>query len=819
MNERSPRNYLPRFSMLSMGVLALGGSLTAQAGATGGELPFPRPPSASVVGTSLDNSTNHWRQEPSHLRAGAPNVLVILLDDAGFAQSDVVGGEIHTPTFGRIAQTGIMYNRFHATAISSATRAALLTGRNHHRVGNGSISELMSDFDGYTGVMPRSSATVAEVLKDYGYNTAAFGKWHNTPPGETSMMGPFNHWPTSYGFEHFYGFLGGESDQYHPHLYSDTTPLPVPNDPKYHLSEDLARQAVSWLDQHQALEPNKPFFMYWAPGGVHAPHQVWKEWADRYKGKFDSGWDAYRARAFERQKQLGWIPADTKQTPRPADLTAWDSLSPEEKKFQARLMEVYAGFLEHTDTQAGKVVDEIERLGLRDNTLIFYVFSDNGASAEGMQGSINELLAENGIPTTARQHMDALKTYGGLDALGGPKLHEHYNAAWAWASETPFVGTKLVAGYFGGTRVPLAVSWPKGFRHDTVVRSQFLHVNDVAPTIYDVDGITPPEVVNGRKQDPLDGMSFADSFVNANAPTHKKRQYFEVLGSRAEYADGWIASVFGPRTPWKANFADLLTPQGKLAFLLGKPAIGDKLGWLKWNPDKDKWALFDLQKDYSQSTDVADAHPEKLAELKKLFDQDARDNHVYPIGAPFYAFLHPNDRPGEDRTDWHFTPDIGSLPEFAAPNIRSRNHRVTVDVDVPPQANGVLFSLGDIAGGVALYVKDGHLVYEYNGLSLVRTRIQAPEKLQAGHNVIEIDFTMASGRLTAAADVALSVNGKPVAKGSVPYTVPFAFTANGGFEVGADHGSPVSLDFFDQAPFAFNGKINDVHIRYTGPKS
>jgi arylsulfatase A-like enzyme len=808
-------DWLPRLSALALGLLAIGNGGAALADAAGVDLPFPPAPNTSVAGTSLDNSTLHKREADPHLSAGAPNILIIMLDDAGFAQSDVVGGTIHTPTFARIAETGIMYNRFHTCAISSATRASLLTGRNPHRVDSGAVTELGNDFDGYTEVIPKTSATIAEVLKDYGYNTAAFGKWHNTPTYETSAMGPFDHWPTGYGFEHFYGFLAGETDQYHPHLVNDTTPLSPPNDPHYQLGGDLAQQAVNWLDQHQALAPDKPFFMYWAPAGAHSPHQVFKEWADKYKGKFDAGWDVYRAQAFERQKALGWIPADTKLTPRPKDMPAWDSLSPAEKKFQARLMEVYAGYLEYTDTEAGKVVDELDRLGLRDNTLILYVFSDNGASAEGMQGAIDDMVALNGIPTTMQQHMKALEGLGGLDALGGPKVHEHYNAAWAWAGSSPFIGAKTVAGYFGGTRVPLAVSWPKAIKHDGRLRSQFLHVNDIAPTLYQVAGVTAPAVVNGQKQDPIDGSSFADSFANADAPTHKKHQYFEMLGSRAEYADDWIASVFGPRTPWKADFASLLTPAGKIAFLLHAPAIGDKLGWLKWNPDKDKWSLYDLKHDYSQSTDLAARYPEKLKELKQLFDQDAKENHVYPIGASFYAVLHPELRPGEtDHSEWHFGPNIRGLPEFAAPNIRGRNNRVTVDMDVPANANGVLFSLGEASSGLALYVKDGYLVYEYNAFLMKRLHLQSHDRLPAGHVVVSVDMTMA-GRLRAApADVVLSVDGKPVAKGRVDITAPFAFTADGAFDVGADTGSPVSWDYGGQPPYAFNGRIRDVHIQY-----
>ncbi len=747
-------------------------------------------------------------------QSAAPNILIILLDDAGFAQADTVGGEIHTPTLTRIAASGIEYNAFHTTAISSATRASLLTGRNPHHVGNGSVTEFSTDDPGYNGLIPASAATIPEILRGHGYATVAFGKWHNTPPGETSPKGPFDHWPTGYGFDHFYGFLGGETDQYHPRLYNDTTPIEPPNDPKYHLSEDLAQKAVEWIDAQATTRPNQPWFLYWAPGGVHAPHQVFKEWADRYKGKFDDGWDAYRDRVFQRQKAIGWIPANTVNTDRPAEMPAWDSLSAQEKKFQARLMEVYAGFLEHTDTQAGKIVDELERRGLRDNTLIFYVFSDNGASSEGMRGSINDVIGLNGIPTTPAQNMTALQTmYGGLDALGGPKINEHYSAAWAWAGESPFIGTKLVAGYFGGTRAVMAASWPGHIAHDGVVRSQFHHVIDVAPTIYDVLHIEPPRAFNAVPQEVIDGVSFAPTFTSPNAPGNKVQQYFEMMGSRAEYADGWIASVFGPRKPWVADQSALLSLSGKLAFLLHQPWIGDRFGWMKWNPDEDHWALYDLRNDFSQAHDVGAAHPAKLAELERKFDEDATANHVYPLGAVFKALFHPrNEAPAG--TEWHFGPDTKRLPEVAAPNIRSRDNRVTVTADFPPDANGVLFALGGIGGGITLYVKSGMLTYEYNGLALTRTRLSDPQKIPAGRAVIDVDMTLASGQRASPASVTLRVNGTEVAQGAIPYTVPVLFTATETLDVGEDLGSPVSLDYFDLAPFAFNGKIRDVQILY-----
>lgn len=756
-------------------------------------LPFAATPSASVAKPTLQNSKHQWRKQQSHLPADAPNILIIMLDDAGFAQSDAVGGEIHTPTLARIAQSGIRYNAFHTTAVSSATRAALLTGRNHHRVGSGQIAEAANDWDGYSGVIPKSSATIPEVLRHYGYNTAAFGKWHNTPANQTTTMGPFDRWPTGHGFESFYGFIAGETSQYEPRLYRNTTAIEPPRDPKYHLTEDMAAQAVSWLQQHQAYSPNKPFFMYWTPGAVHGPHHVFKEWADKYKGKFDSGWDAYRERVFARQKEMGWIPADTRLNPRPAGLPAWDSLSPEEKKFLARLMEVYAGFLEHTDTQAGKVVDELERLGLRDNTIIFYVFSDNGASSEGLQGSIDELLALNGIPSQPTDHIKVLnEQFGGLQALGTSKLDSMYHAAWAQASSAPFQGTKLMAGFFGGTRTPMAISWPKKIKPDAAIRPQFHHVNDIAPTIYDALHIPPPKTVDGGAQDPFDGVSMGYTFANAKAAPQKHTQYFEFMGSRGIYHDGWMASVVGPRLPWSPSFA----------------------GFLNWDSSKDQWFLYKLDHDYSQAEDLAAREPKKLEQMKALFDREAVANKVYPIGGGAFVFLNPGQRQSSGLNEWHFTGSVTRMPEPVAPNIKGRSNLVTVSVDVPANANGVLYALGGAGGGISVYVENGELVYEYNALVLRRTKIRSVGKLPLGPIQIQVETTMTAAKPAAPAQVVLRVNGQEVGKGVIGLTVPLLFTASETFDVGVDLGSPVSLDYFDKAPFAFNGRIMAVDVKY-----
>ncbi len=755
-------------------------------------LPFPPLPSASIAGKTLQTSMHQRRSTATPLRKDAPNVLIILLDDAGFAQADTVGGPIHTPTLTRIAQTGVQYNAFHTTAISSATRASLLTGRNHHAVGNGTIAELGTDWDGYTGVIPKSAATIPEVLQQYGYATACFGKWHNTSPTDVTSIGPFDRWPTGHGFDHFYGFMGGESSQYEPSLYSGTTAIELPHDPKYHLTEDLAAKAVDWLRQRQAVTPDRPFFMYWAPGAVHAPHHVFKEWSDKYKGQFDEGWDVYREKVFKRQKQLGFIPKDAKLNARHETLPAWDSLSPKEQKFQARLMEVYAGFLEHTDTQAGKLVDELERQGLRDNTLIFYVFSDNGASAEGINGSINEMVSLNGMDIPAATHMQVMEAMGGLDILGGPMVDNHYHAAWAQAGMTPFQATKLVAGYFGGTRVPLAISWPKNIKADKKVRPQFHHVNDIAPTIYDVIGIPTPKVFNGHTQDKIDGISMVYTFKHADAAPRKKTQYFEVLGSRGIYHDGWMASVFGPRVPWKP----------------------DPKSFMGWNAANDKWALYNIREDYSQSTDISSTNKAKTRSMEKRFDAEAIANHVYPLGAGLWPFVMPKDKVQSPYQEFHYRADTKRIPEFFAPNLRSASSHAVVDVDLPANAEGVLYSLGGTGGGVSLYIDKGVLTYEYNGLMLVRTKVSTTQKLPVGRCKIEVKTQILEAKPGSPATFTLTLNGKVAGSATAPYTAPLTFSATETFNVGADKGSPVSLDYFKRAPFAFNGTIHDIFVKY-----
>jgi arylsulfatase A-like enzyme len=759
-------------------------------------LPFSETPSASYAGRTLQESMHQWREKKSRLPDDAPNILIIMIDDVGFGQPSTFGGGIATPTLTQLAESGIAYNAFHTTSICSPTRASLLTGRNHHRVGNGVIAEFAADFDGYIGVIPKSSATLAEVLGHYGYNTSAFGKWHNTPATETTAIGPFDRWPTGHGFDYFYGFIAGETSQYEPRLYENTNPVEPPHDEKYHLTSDMADKAVNWLRKQSTYAPNSPFFMYWTPGATHGPHHIHAEWADKYKGKFDKGWQAYRDLIVANQKKMGWVPKDLVDVPKPKTMDDWDKLSAREKRFQTRLMEVYAGFLEHADTQAGKVIDELERQGKLDNTLVFYVLSDNGASAEGLQGTISELLSLNGLPNavTIEDQMNILDdTYGGLEALGGPKLDNMYNAAWAWAGNAPFQYTKLAASHFGGTRTPLVISWPKGIKPDTIARSQFHHVNDILPTVYDILDIIPPQVVDGHHQDPIDGISMTYTFEEPLASTKKKVQYFENFGSRGVFFDGWYACTFGPRTPWLASLA----------------------GIDKWNPDNDVWELYNLKEDFNQSNDLAKKNPEMVMRMKEIFTVEAARNNVFPIGGGLYTQLHPEELVSTGITKWKFYEGMTRTPEFAAPRLGAKNNDVKVTIEIQEGANGVIYALGGMSGGITLFIDGGDLVYEYNSLSVKRKQIRTKEPLAVGVREIMVQSRFLTQKRGGPIEVTLNVDGSEVAKGTVELSVPLAFTASETFDIGTDLGSPVSLSYYDKAPNALvKAKINEVFVEY-----
>jgi arylsulfatase len=780
-------------------VIVVVGHACAQEKADGSVLPFPPILSGSTAARTMQDSTYNPLSQPQRLPDDAPNILIVLIDDSGPALPDTYGGDIHTPTLSRVASSGLSFNRFHTTAMCSPTRASLLTGRNHHRVGSGVIASLGNDWDGYTGVWPATSASLAKVLGYYGYASSAFGKWHNTPHAETSQAGPFNRWPTGQlvGFDYFYGFLGGESSQYEPALVENFNRLPPIHRDHYHLTEDLADKAIVWMRRQRALAPDKPFLMYWAPGAVHGPHHVTKEWSDKYKGKFDDGWDAMRERIFARQQQMGTIPKGTKLTPRHETMRAWDSIPDEEKPFQRRLMEVFAGYCEHTDTQVGRLIDELEILGIRDNTLVLYIWGDNGSSAEGQNGSISEFLAQSGTTTKIADHIRVVNQEGGLEALGGDKFDNMYNAGWAWAGSTPFRSTKLVAAHLGGTRNPLAVSWPKSIKPDKKPRLQFHHVNDVVPTIYKLLGIKAPKLVDGVTQDPMDGISMAYTFDSADAPGRKQTQYFEIMGSRSIYHDGFMASAFGPRIPWKPGL---------------DPAI------FHWTPDDDTWELYDLRSDFSQADDLAGAQPEKLAEMIRIFNAEAKANSVYPIGGGLWTGLHPEFVQQNPATEFTYTTDVIQVPEATAPKLGLRSSVVTVDAELKPDTAGVLYALGGYSGGVSAWIDKGKIVFEYNLYEIERTRVETEGQLPMGVAKIEIESRFEPKVRNGAADIVIRVNGTEMGKGRVPRTTGYAMSGNDTFDVGTDSFSPVSPVYYDRAPFKFNGKINSLNIKYLSAK-
>jgi arylsulfatase A-like enzyme len=754
----------------------------------GAVLPFPSSPSASIAGESLAESKHVRRQQASHLPKDAPNIVIILMDDVGFGTPSTFGGEVNTPTLSRVYEQGIAYNEFHTTAICSPTRAALLTGRNHTRVGSGTIAERAVDWDGYTGIIPKEAATVAEVLKNYGYSTSAFGKWHNTPANQTTNAGPFDYWPNGYGFQHFYGFLSGEVTQYEPGLVENYNQVELPKNEKYHLSTDLADHAISWLSEHQSYQADKPFLLYFAPGAGHGPHHIFKEWADKYKGKFDDGWDAYRERVFKHQKEMGWIPANAQLTPRDKTMPGWESIPESEKPFQRRLMEIFAGFVEHADAEIGRVLDKVNAMGQQDNTIVIFIWGDNGSSAEGQNGSISELLAQNSIPNTVSQQIDALNKMGGLEVLGTALTDNIYHAGWAWAGNTPFRHTKLVASHFGGTRNPMVISWPKGIKPDKTPRSQFHHVNDIVPTLYDILNITPPESVNGFDQIPIDGVSIKYTFDNAKAPSAPKTQFFDNNGSRGIYSDGWYACTFGPLYPW----------------------IPAQKGLDQWDSKKDVWELYNLNDDYTQFNDLAAKEPERLKKMQDLYLEQAKANKDLPIGAGIWLRLHPEDVITSPYTSWVFDEHTRRMPEFSAPGLGKRSNRVLIDVDVPNNANGVLYALGGAGAGLTLFMENGKLVYEYNMMIIERYTIESKEKIQPGKHQIEIVSMIP--KPMGPGDITIKIDGKEMAKGVVNRTVPAAFSASESFDVGLDMGAPVSLRYHKKAPFKFNGKISKVKV-------
>ena len=746
-------------------------------------LPHTPPPFRGTINLRAKDSTPDFPQ-PIEAPKGAPNVLLILLDDVGFGASSAFGGPCRTPVLEALAKRGLRYTQFHTTALCSPTRAALITGRNHHAVHSAAITEAATGFPGYDSVMQKDTATVAEVLKLNAWNTAWFGKNHNVPDWQTSQAGPFDLWPTGLGFEHFFGFIGGDTHQWRPAAIEGTKPVePYLDDPDYHFDDDLADRAVTWIRTQQAVAPEKPFFLYYAPGATHAPHHPRKEWVEKYAGTFDAGWDAIREETLARQKALGIVPADTKLVPLAPGIPAWSSLTAEQKKVYARMMEVYAGFLEQTDHNAGRVIEAIEEAGELDNTLVLYIVGDNGASAEGSaQGLLNEMTFFNGVKE------DLTKVLERVDEIGSWQTYNHYPIGWAHAMCTPFQWTKQIASHYGGTRNGLVVSWPKGIADQGTIRTQWHHVIDIVPTIYEACGVTPPEVVSGIRQKPIDGVSMAYSFADAAAPSRRTTQYFEMIGNRAIYHDGWVACTTPPVPPWDPRAAEVDAIDGY------------------------EWELYHTDTDFSQSENLAAGNPEKLRELELLFYTEAARHEVLPIDNSKTARLDPAIRPSLTRGRKRFTYGDGMtrIPEGASPNLKNTSFTITADVDVEEKASGMIVTQGGLFGGIGLFLRDGRPVYHSNFVDIDHTEIAGRDPLPPGRHVVALRFTYDGGGIGKGGKATLTVDGKPVAEGRIERTIPIRVTLDEALDVGEDTGTPVTTSY--DVPFRFEGDVDRVVI-------
>ncbi|MBL8823788.1 MAG: arylsulfatase [Planctomycetia bacterium] len=748
-------------------------------------LPIASPPFSGKVGNTYKDSIEAWPVLPSAPK-GAPNVVVILLDDVGYGQISTFGGPVPTPALDKLAADGLKYTRFHTTAICGPSRAALITGRNHHNCATGFLAEWATGFDSYNNLIPRTTATMGRILRDNGYSTSWLGKNHNTPDWESSIAGPFDRWPTGLGFDYFYGFIGGETHQYYPVIFENQTPVEPSKSPEegYHFMADMTDKAINWMRYSKSVAPQKPFLMYFAPGAAHAPHHAPKEWRDKFKGKFDAGWEKVREETFERQKKLGVIPPDTKLTPRPEWVQEWDKLSADQKKLYARLMENFAGYLSYADHETGRLLDAIKELPDAENTLVIYIVGDNGASSEGgFDGTINEVKSLSGIQTPLAE------TIKHLDKIGEPSTEPHYPVGWAWCGNTPFQWVKQVASHLGGTRNPMVVSWPARIKDKGGTRDQFLHLIDVLPTILEASALPAPKSVDGIAQKPMDGVSFLSTFDKKDAKPVRNRQYFEVFSNRAIYDDGWMACA-QHTFPWRQDFAP-------------------------GNWEKDKWELYNLKEDYSEANDLAAKMPGKLAEMKKIFDAEAQKYGVYPLDdRGIGRLISPKPTPSDPtRKSFTFFTGAKRLAETAAPNVKNKSHTITADVVVPEKGvEGVILAFGGQSAGFSLYVdKEGKLIYHYNWFEDERTSVTSQEPLPKGKVtvVVRFDYQGKSGEVGKGGMVTLTVNGKEVGSGQIKQTVAGRFGIDT-FGVGEDSGSPI-VDTY-KPPYKFTGKIEKVTI-------
>jgi arylsulfatase len=755
----------------------------------GDPLPKPDAPFNGKIGRTVKDSKPDF-PKGVEAPAGAPNILLILTDDVGFGATSVFGGPIQTPNFQRVADRGLRYNCWHTTALCSPTRAALITGRNHHSVASGVITEFATGFPGYNSLVPKSCGAVGAVLKENGYNTSWFGKMHNVPDWMSSQAGPFDLWPNGLGFEYFYGFLGGDSDQWHPALYENTTPIePYLGDPTYILDRDLADKAIAWMRMQHALAPTKPWLLYYCTGTAHAPHHAPKDWIAKYKGKFDQGWDKVREETLARQIKLGVVPPETKLTKRPEQLPAWDSLSADQKRLYARMMEVYAGALSHADHHIGRLLDALDQSGQADNTLIIFMMGDNGASAEGsLQGTTNEVAtAGNGV----QESLPFLLSM--IDELGGPLGYNHYPVGWAHAMDAPMQWTKQVASHFGGSRNGMVISWPARIKDKGGLRQQFSHVIDIVPTIYEAAKITPPSSLNGTPQQPLDGTSLVYTFDNAKSPTRHTTQYFELVGNRAIYKDGWMACTTPLRLPW-------VTVSGSEA-----------------NPDDFKWELYNINEDFSQANDLAAKFPDKLKELQVAFDAEAKKFNVYPLDSSFSSRADPAIRPSltRGRSEFVYFPGMKRIPEGSAPDFKNKSWTIAAEVDIPKGgANGVIATIGGRFGGWVLLLQESKPLFAYalSNQPNHKFKVKAAQALSPGNHVLRVVFKYDGGGIGKGATAALLVDEKPAGEVKIPQTIAVRFSLDETFDIGEDTGTPVLEEYAEKMPFRFTGTLNKFAV-------
>ena len=764
------------------------GSPSATTSIDGKYLPPPPPPFGGVINMNATDSKPYWPAQVVPPK-GAPNVLLIMTDDQGYGVTGTFGGVIPTPAMDRIAKMGLRYTQFHSTALCSPTRAALITGRNHHSVGFGVIGEMSTGYPGYDSVIGPESATIGEILKENGYATSWFGKNHNTPTYQYSTAGPFDQWPVGMGFEYFYGFMGGESDQWTPYLFRNTTQIfPWVGKPGYNLTTDMADEAIKYMRELNAAAPDKPFFVYYVPGGTHSPHQPTKEWIDKFKGKFDMGWNQLREQIFANQKRLGVIPPGTQLTPWPDVLPKWDTLPADNKKLIAHEAEVFAAYVAYTDNEIGRVIQAVDDMGKLDNTLIIYISGDNGTSAEGtLVGTPNQMTAYNGILDIPIA--EQMKFY---DAWGSEATYPHMSVAWSWAFDTPFKWTKQVASFFGGTRQGMVIAWPGHIKDAGGIRTQFHHMIDIVPTILEAAGIPQPLEVNGVAQKPIEGVSMAYTFdkANANAPSTRKTQYFEMFGNRAIYHDGWIAATPPPAPPW----------------LLGTAKLPDVVNGYKWE-------LYNLNDDYSEYNDLSAKYPDRLRDLQELFLVEATKYNVFPLDNSILPrIITPRPSATAGRTLFTYTGELAGVPVSDAPSILNKSYTITADVEVPQGGGeGMLVTLGGRFGGYGLYLLKGKPVFTYNLLDLERFRWEDQEVLAPGKHTVVFDFKYDGPGFGKGGSGMLSVDGKQVASKTIPHTIPFLMSIDETFDIGIDLRTPVDDNDY-QVPFAFNGTINKLTI-------